>query len=82
MERGAPSSPPAPAGGAKVAKMGDGETAAKGVAGAKDENSRGTGNSARITASTTMTSPSAETGSSTSYLHSSRSRNTSISNSK
>ena len=59
--------------------MRDGKIAAGGAAGAKNETSRETGNSARITTSTAMTSPSAGTGSSTSYLHSSSSRNPSTS---
>ena len=62
--------------------MGGGETAPEGSAGAKDENSRGTETSARITISTTMTSPSAGTGSSTIYLHSTSSRNLITSSSK
>ena len=75
-------SPPAPAGGANVAKMGDGKTAAEGAAGAKDENTRGTGNSARTITSMVMTSSSAGTGSSTSYVHSSSSRNPSTTSSR
>ena len=75
MERGKPLSPAAPAGGAEVAKMGDGETVVERAAGTKDENVRGTGNSARIKTSTAMTSLSAGTGSSTSYLHSNSNRN-------
>ena len=58
--------------------MGGGEMAAEGAAGAKDENSRGTETSARITTSTTMTSPSAGTGSSTIYLHSTSSSRSSV----
>ena len=82
MERGTPSLPLAPAGAADVAKMRDGETVVEGAAGAKNENIRGTGNSVHITTSTAMTSPSARTGSSTSYLHSSRSRNSSSSSAR
>ena len=82
MERGTLLSPPAPARGADVAKIGDGETAAGGAAGAKDENSRGTGNSARTKTSMVITSSSAGTGSSTSYLHSRSSRNPSTSSSR
>ena len=54
----------------------------RGRARAKDENSRGTENSARITISTAMISPSAGNGSSSSYLHSSSSRNPSTSSSR
>ena len=79
MERGTPSPPLALVGGVEVTKMGDGKMAAGGAAGAKNETSRETGNSARITTSTAMTSPSAGTGSSVSYLHSSSSRNPSTS---
>ena len=66
MGRGTPLSLPAPAWGAEVAKMRDGETAAERAAGAKDENCRMTGNSPRIIISTAMTPPSAGTISSTS----------------
>ena len=63
-------------------KNGDRGTAAEGEAGANDENSRGTGNSPRIITSTVMITSSAGTGSSTSYLHSSSSRNPSINSSR
>ena len=82
MERGTPLSPPAPADGAGVVKMGDGETAAEGAAGAKDENRRGTENSARTITSMVMTSSSAGADSSTSYLHSNSSRNPSTTSSR
>ena len=76
MERGTPLPPPPPAGGAEVAKMGDRGTAAEGAAGANDESSREIEKSPRIiTLFTVMTTLSAATGSSTSYLHSSSSRN-------
>ena len=75
MRRGTPLSPPPPAGGVEVAKMGDRGTAAEGAAGANDENSRGAGNSPRIIIPTVMTTSIAGTGASTSYLHSSSSRN-------
>ena len=79
---GTPMSPRAPAGGADVVKIGDGETTAEGAAGAKDENSRGTGNSVRAITSRVMTSSSAGTASSTTYLHSSSSRNLSTTSSR
>ena len=60
MERGMPSSPPAPVGGAEMASTGKGETAEEAAV---------------------MTSRSAETGSSTGYLHSSRSGDPSTSSS-
>ena len=62
--------------------MGDRGTAAEGAAGANDENSRGIGNSPRIITSTVMTTSSAGTGSSTSYLHNSSSRNPSTNRSR
>ena len=43
MKRGTPSSPPAKAGGAEVAEIGDGETTVEGAAGATNENSKGIG---------------------------------------
>ena len=82
MERSTPLSPPAPAGGAEVAEIGDGETAAEGAAGAKDENGRGGGNSAPTITSMVMTFSNAGTGSSTTYLHSSSSRNPSTTTSR
>ena len=82
MKRGTPLSPPAPAGGADAAKIGDGETAVEGAAGAEDDNSRGTGNSVLTITSMVMTSSSAGTGSSTSYLHSSSNRNPSTTGSR